>query len=80
MQRMKTLGAAQFKERCLSLLDHLGPDGVIITKRGKPIAKVIPIARGSADLLGALKGKLRIHGDVLSTGERWDAEDADAEP
>jgi hypothetical protein len=30
---MKTIGAARFKERCLALLDHLGPEGVIITKR-----------------------------------------------
>ncbi len=29
---MTTIGAAKFKEQCLHLLDHLGPEGLIITK------------------------------------------------
>jgi prevent-host-death family protein len=71
---MKTMGAAEFKERCLSILDRLDADGIVITKHGKPVAKVIPIQAESASLIGALKGKLRIRGDILSTGLRWDAE------
>ncbi|MGH7897072.1 MAG: type II toxin-antitoxin system prevent-host-death family antitoxin, partial [Candidatus Binatia bacterium] len=71
---MKTMGAAKFKEQCLSLLDRLDPEGIVITKHGKPVAKVIPIKTESAALIGALKGKLRIRGDVRSTGLRWDAE------
>jgi len=71
---MKKMGAAKFKEQCLSVLDHLDADGVVITKHGKPVAKVIPIETESASLIGALKGKLRIKGDILSTGLRWDAE------
>jgi antitoxin (DNA-binding transcriptional repressor) of toxin-antitoxin stability system len=68
------MGAAKFKEQCLSILDHLDPEGVVITKHGKPVAKVIPIETEARSLIGALKGKLRIKGDVLSTGVRWDAE------
>lgn len=71
---MKKIGAAKFKEQCLSLLDHLDPEGIVITKHGKAVAKVIPIGTDSASLIGALKGKLRIRSDVLSTGLRWDAE------
>lgn len=71
---MKRMGAAKFKEQCLSVLDHLDTEGVVITKHGKPVAKVIPIETESASLIGALKGKLRIKGDILSTGLRWDAE------
>ncbi len=71
---MKKVGAAKFKEQCLSLLDHLEPEGIVITKHGKPVAKVIPIETESASLIGALKGKLRIRGNILSTGLRWDAE------
>ena len=71
---MKEIGAAKFKEQCLSLLDHLDADGIIVTKHGKPVAKVIPIEAESASLIGALEGKLRIKGDILSTGVRWDAE------
>ena len=39
---MESIGAAKFKEHCLSLLDSVGPDGLIITKHGKPVAKLIP--------------------------------------
>ena len=42
---MKQIPAAKFKEQCLSLLDRVGPEGIIITKRGKPVAKVVPLAR-----------------------------------
>ena len=71
---MKHIGATQFKQQCLSILDRLAPDGVIITKHGHPVAKLIPIGTDSAALIGCLKGKLTIKGDVLSTGLRWDAQ------
>ena len=41
---MRTIGAAQFKAQCLALLDQLEADGLIITKHGKPIARVLPYA------------------------------------
>ena len=70
----KTIGAAQFKQHCLALLDSVGPEGLVITKHGKPVARLVPMESGSADLVGTLRGKLRITGDVLSTGLAWDAE------
>lgn len=70
----KTIGAAKFKEQCLALLDEVGPEGIVITKYGKPVAKLVPIEAASADLIGILDGKLEIHGNVESTGVRWDAE------
>ena len=42
---MKKIGAAKFKEQCLALFDKLTPDGLIITKHGKPVARVIPYPR-----------------------------------
>ncbi len=71
---MKEIGAAEFKAHCLSLLDQLDDDGLVITKRGKPVAKLIPIRAESSALIGALAGKLTIHGDILSTGIDWDAQ------
>ena len=71
---MKTIGASKFKEQCLSLLEHLPPEGTVVTKRGKPIAKVIPYPSRPEHLVGALKDKIKIHGDILSTGEAWDAD------
>jgi prevent-host-death family protein len=72
--RVKQIAAAKFKERCLSILDRVGPDGIVITKRGKPVAKLIPIGTESASLIGALKGKLKIKGNILSSEVRWDAQ------
>jgi prevent-host-death family protein len=71
---MKTIAAARFKAQCLAILDEVDPDGVVITKHGKPVARLVPVAAGSATLIGSLKGKLRIKGNILSTGARWDAE------
>ena len=70
---MKTIGAAKFKEQCLALLDNLSPEGLIITKHGKPVAALLPYGATSADLIGALRGKLKVKGDVLTTGRGWDA-------
>ena len=71
---MKQIAAAKFKEQCLSLLDRVGVEGIVITKRGKPVAKLIPIRTESANLIGVFKGKLKIKGNILSTGSRWDAQ------
>ncbi len=70
----KTIGAAQFKEKCLAILDEVGPEGIVVTKHGKPVAKLIPIEADSADLIGTLKDEIEVKGDVLSTGVRWNAE------
>jgi prevent-host-death family protein len=71
---VKQIAAAKFKEQCLALLDEVDPDGIVITKRGKPVAKLIPFASSPASLIGSLKGKIHIKGDILSTGLGWDAE------
>ncbi len=68
---MKTIGAAEFKAHCLQILDELGPEGIIITKRGKPVAEVKPARRGDGDLIGLMKDTpLRVdpNDDLFSTG------------
>ena len=71
---MKQIAAAKFREQCLALLDQVDPDGIVITKRGKPVAKLIPFGSDSASLIGSLKGKILIKGDILFTGLEWDAQ------
>lgn len=68
---MKVIPAGKFKEQCLSLLDHVDPEGIVITKRGMPVAKLVPIERAGKPLIGRLKGRIQIKGDVYSTGVRW---------
>jgi prevent-host-death family protein len=71
---VKTVPAAKFKEQCLALLDRVDPDGIIITKHGKPVAKLVPVHTDSAELIGNFKGKIKIKGNILTTRIKWDAE------
>ncbi|HET6361277.1 MAG TPA: type II toxin-antitoxin system Phd/YefM family antitoxin [Gemmatimonadota bacterium] len=71
---MKTIGVTEFKQRCLALLDRLTPDGLVITKHGRPVARVIPVESESSDLIGRFAEKIVIKGDIESTGIAWDAE------
>ena len=71
---MKTIGTEEFKEQCLGLLDQLDAEGLIVTKHGKPVACVLPINRECAELIGNLKHRIKIPGDILTTGLRWDAD------
>jgi antitoxin (DNA-binding transcriptional repressor) of toxin-antitoxin stability system len=72
-----SIGAAKFKEQCLALLENLSPEGLVITKHGKPVALVTPYPKESSDLIGCLRDKIEVHGDLLSTGISWNA---DAQP
>jgi prevent-host-death family protein len=68
------VNASKFKEQCLALLDNLGPEGIVITKHGKPVARVIPASADCAGLIGSMKGRIQVKGDILSTGLKWNAE------
>ena len=71
---MRKIGAAKFKEQCLALLDQLDADGLVVTKRGKPVARVLPYDSQGAELIDSLRHKVRVKGDVLTTGLLWDAD------
>ena len=71
----KTLTATEFKAKCLRILDELEPQGIIILKRGRPVARVTPISsRRNRKLIGLMKGKIAIKGDIFSTGVKWNAQ------
>jgi prevent-host-death family protein len=70
---MQTIGAAKFKEKCLALLDRLEAEGLVITKHGRPVALLLPYEKRSARLIGLLEHKIEIKGDLLTTGEHWNA-------
>jgi antitoxin (DNA-binding transcriptional repressor) of toxin-antitoxin stability system len=74
MKSMQTVNATKFKEQCLAILDDLDAEGILITKHGKPVARLLPSDSDCARLIGSMKGKIRIQGDILSTGLKWDAE------
>lgn len=75
--------AGEFKARCLQLMDQVRAtrQSIVITKRGKPVAKLIPIEEEVPSLFGRLKGHSTARDDLIeTTGEGWDAEDDLASP
>jgi prevent-host-death family protein len=65
---MKKMAAGAFKANCLAVMDEVQSkrETVIITKRGKPVAKLVPVETQGDDIFGFLRGKVRITGDVVS--------------
>ena len=70
---MKAIGAAKLKEQCLALFDRLDPDGFVITKLGKLVARLVLFKGDHDGLIGSLYDKVKIRGDIISTGEVWNA-------
>ncbi len=73
---MKTVAAAWFKAHCLAVLDEVQAkrQTIVITKRGKPVAKLVPVNQEKEDIFGFFKGKAIITGDVVSPAlslEEW---------
>jgi prevent-host-death family protein len=65
---MKVIGAGKFKAQCLALLDKVSKEHetIVVTKRGKPVAKVIPIIEAKRDLREQLKGSVLKEKDLIS--------------
>ncbi|MBM3599131.1 MAG: type II toxin-antitoxin system Phd/YefM family antitoxin [Alphaproteobacteria bacterium] len=69
--------AGRFKAQCLKLMDEVATrrHSLVVTKRGKPVVRIVPVEAGQQRLRGALKGLAKITGDIVApTGERWDAD------
>ncbi len=65
---MKKMGAGAFKANCLAIMDEVQAkhETVVITKHGKPVAKLVPVEPEDDDIFGFLRGKATITGDVVS--------------
>ncbi len=69
--------AGEFKAKCLKLMDQVRESGqeIVITKRGKPVAKLVPLEpKERPPLFGCMKGTFEITGDIVSPIDvEWDA-------
>jgi len=71
MPPSKTIPAGEFKAKCLKLMDEVEKTGeeFVITKRGKPVAKLVPAIGGSERRkpfkFGCMKGTVTILGDIV---------------
>jgi prevent-host-death family protein len=65
---MRIIPAARFKARCLKIMDEVRArrEPVLITKKGKPVARLLPVEEAPRDVFGCLIGELEIAGDILA--------------
>lgn len=65
---MTTIPAGEFKARCLALMDQVRERGgeIVITKRGVPVARLVPPPVPAANVFGCMAGTASIVGDVES--------------
>lgn len=72
LMTMKTIAAGEFKAKCLQIMDEVqsGREPVVITKRGRAVAKLVPMDSSPKSLLGYMKGRMEIVGDLSESP--WD--------
>jgi prevent-host-death family protein len=77
-KKLRQVSAADFKANCLRLMDEVAQrrQPIIVTKRGKPVAKLVPADDEPVDLFGYMAGTIKIVGDVTSPIEdlEWTAD------
>jgi prevent-host-death family protein len=66
---MKTIPASAFKANCLAIIDQVKAkrDTVVITKRGMPVAKLVPVNTDADEIFGFFSGRGSVTGDVVSS-------------
>jgi prevent-host-death family protein len=72
----RVIKASEFKAKCLAFLDEVERtrQAVVITKRGKPVAELVPHTAPKRNARGILKGRLEIVGDIISPIDvEWEA-------
>ena len=73
---MKKMAAGAFKTNCLAVMDEVQAkhETVVITKHGKPVAKLVPVNAEADEIYDFLKGKGAVTGEVVSPAlslEEW---------
>ncbi len=72
----RIIAAGEFKAKCLELMDHVQRTNsqIVITKRGKPIAKLSSMAAEEREFFGCMKGSAKVVGDIISpVGTDWES-------
>ena len=73
----RTIKASEFKAKCLKLMDEVAASGeeIVITKRGRPVARLTPALQAPGTWFGRDRDIIRIHGDLTEPGDvEWEAE------
>lgn len=78
----REIGAGEFKARCLALMDEVQRSGAeyVVTKRGVPVARLVPARFERRPLLGSMRGTVTTKGDLVAPlDEPWTALDDDGD-
>ena len=73
----RTMKASEFKSRCLKLMDEVADSGVeiVITKYGRPVARLTSLQQRPSTLFGAGRDRMKILGDIISPIDvEWEAQ------
>jgi prevent-host-death family protein len=73
----RQIAAGEFKTKCLALLDEVSErhEEIVITKRGTPVARLVPIDNTPPKIFGRMAGTFEITGDIVGPiEEEWDAD------
>jgi prevent-host-death family protein len=75
-QKPRVIPAGEFKQRCLALLDQVEETGVpiVVTKRGRPVARVVPTEKSSTPLEGSIRILTDNESDLFAVGEAWNVD------
>ena len=71
-----TVPVGEFKAKCLNLIAEVAVTRrpLVLTKRGKPVARLVPEPRGKQKLFGSMKGSVLWEGDIISPIDvEWEA-------
>ena len=72
---VQEMNVSEFGQMYLALIDDLPADGIIITNHGHPVAKLTPVRKSCADLIGSVPEMvIDPRDDLFTTGIKWDAE------
>jgi prevent-host-death family protein len=74
--REKEISATEFKAKCLAILDEVATGtSVVVTKRGKPVARVTRATERRRPLMGGMAGTAEEVGDIVhfDSSELWEA-------
>ena len=81
--KQREIPAGEFKAKCLQLMDEVNRTGIelIITKRGRPVARLLPARQRTDSPFGWMKGTVRIVGDIVTSDpSEWEDEDDSHDP
>ena len=75
---MTKIPAGKFKTHCLTIMEQVRAtrNPVLITKRGRPVAKLVPVDSSRDDFIGRLEGLFKVVGDIespIEPPESWEA-------